>query len=121
MSASLTNLLILQSTAYTMSGSAPAVNVPLAVSTLAVDVNVTAVGGTSPTLALFLERQGADGIWYSIWAPAAVTAAGAVSTSVGPGCATPASLTGMLRLRWQLGGTTPSFTFSASVVARAMG
>ena len=121
MSASLNNLLILESTAYTASGNAPAVSVPLAVSTLAVDVNVTAASGTSPTLQLVLERQGADGIWYAVWSPTSITAVGTASTSVGPGCATAASLTGAIRLRWVVGGTTPSFTFSASIVARAMG
>ncbi len=121
MSASLNNLIIGEPQTVTASGQLPAVLVPLAVSTAAVDVNVTAASGTSPTLAFFLERQGADGVWYPVWSPAAVTAPGQLSTSVGPGCATAEVLTGSIRLRWTVGGTTPSFTFSASVVARAMG
>lgn len=86
--------------------------------TLAVDVNVTAVSGTTPTLDVFLERQGADGVWYQVWHPTQIIAVGQASTSVGPGAATPAVLTSKLRLRWAIGGTTPSFTFSASIWAR---
>lgn len=84
---------------------------------LAVDVDVTAVSGTAPTLTLRLERQGEDGVWYDTgWAPPAVTAAGVVSASVGPGCTTNVVLTDNVRLRWTVGGTSPSFTFSASLV-----
>lgn len=110
-------ILDLASTAYTASGnSGPLQTGPLY--TLAVDVNVTATSGTSPTLTLFLDRLGADGNWYPIWSPTAVTAAGVVSTSVGPGCATAEVPTNNIRLRWVLGGTSPSFTFSASIIGR---
>ena len=89
--------------------------------TLAVDINVSAVSGTSPTLNFVLERLGAVGVWYSVgWAPSQITAVGTASTSVGPGCATNAVLTGQVRLRWTIGGTTPSFTFSASIIGRAI-
>lgn len=85
---------------------------------LAVDVNVSAVSGTTPSLSLFLERQGADGVWYAIWSPAAITAVGAVSTSIGPGCVIAEVPTGTGRLRWTISGTTPVVTFSASVISR---
>ncbi len=116
--ASLNNLLTQASATYTASGSSASLNVPLAITTAAVDVNVTAASGTSPTLALYLDRQGADGIWYNVWTSSSITAAGTASTSVGPGCVTGAVLTGAIRLRWVLGGTSPSFTFSASIVGR---
>ncbi|HVA05514.1 MAG TPA: hypothetical protein VNG12_02115 [Acidimicrobiales bacterium] len=105
------------SAVHTASGSTGPLEVgPL--TTLAVDVNVSAVSGTTPSMSLVVERQGSDGNWYSIWAPSAVTVAGVVSTSIGPGCATAAVVTSVVRLRWSITGTTPSFTFSASVIAR---
>ncbi len=105
------------SAVHTTSGSSGPLEVgPL--TTLAVDVNVSAASGTTPSLSLVVERQASDGNWYAIWAPAALTAVGVVSTSIGPGCATAAVVTSVVRLRWAITGTTPSFTFSASVIAR---
>lgn len=109
----------LPSAAQTASGSAAPVQVG-ATSTVAVDINVSAVSGTSPTLQFNLDRLGADGIWYSAWQSSSINATGQTSTSVGPGCATAAVLTDKIRLRWTIGGTTPSFTFSASLIGRAV-
>ena len=105
-------------TAVTTSGTTGPLSVPSAESELAVDVNVSVVSGTTPTLDLYLEHLGADGVWYTTWHPTQITAVGTASTSVGPGAATPAVLTQTVRLRWAVGGTTPSFTFSASIIAR---
>lgn len=85
---------------------------------LAVDIGVTAASGTSPSIAFFLERQGADANWYAVWSPTALTAAGTISTSIGPGCSTAEILTNTVRLRWEISGTSPSFTFSASIWGR---
>jgi hypothetical protein len=104
-------------TVITASGSSGPLNVgPL--TTLACDVNVVTVAGTSPTLSLVVERQGADGGWYPMWTPAAITAAGITSTSIGPGCATNQVVPATIRFRWTLGGTSPSFTYSVSIVGR---
>ena len=111
--------LALEPTAYTASGSSGSISlgpVPRAIQALAVDVNVSAASGTSPSLTLILERLAADGNWYQIWSPTAITAAGTASTSVGPGCATAQVFTQTIRLRWVISGTSPSFTFSASIV-----
>ena len=75
-------------------------------------------GTGTPTITFFLERQGADGNWYPIWSPTAITTTGITSTSVGPGCATDAVVTENIRLRWTVSGTTPSFTTSISIIAR---
>jgi hypothetical protein len=89
---------------------------------LAVDLNVTNVGGTgTPTMTLFLERLGADQVWYPVWSPSGITANGITSTTVGPGCSTNAIVTSTIRLRWVLTGTSPVFTFSASIVSRSQG
>lgn len=105
-------------TAITTAGETPTLLVgPL--STLAVDIDVTTITGTgTPTITFFLERQGADGNWYPIWSPTAITTTGITSTSVGPGCATDAVVTENIRLRWTVSGTTPSFTTSISIIAR---
>lgn len=110
-------LLNLPSAAQTVSGNSANLDCT-AVSTVAVDVNVTAVSGVAPTLNAFLDRLGADGVWYPAWSAAQITAAGVTSTSVGPGCAVGQVLSATVRLRWVIGGTTPSFTFSASVTGR---
>ena len=110
-------ILNLPSTVTTTSGETDQLQTGL-LYTLAVDVNVSAASGTSPTLTLFLDRLGADGVWYPIWSPTAVTAVGQLSTSIGPGCVVAEVPTNNIRLRWTLGGTTPSFTFSASIIGR---
>ena len=112
-------LLNLPSAAQTASGVSAGLLVRQS-PTIAVDINVSAVSGTTPTLNLFVERLGADGVWYTLWNPTQITAVGTASTSIGPGCAIAAVLTNQVRLRWVLGGTTPSFTFSASIIARAI-
>lgn len=89
--------------------------------TIAVDVNVSTVSGSTPSMTLYLERLGADGVWYEAWSSSAITAAGQTSTSIGPGCATAQVLTGSIRLRWAITGTSPSFTFSASIVSNGFG
>lgn len=105
------------SAAQTVSGASANLGTG-AVSTLAVDVSVTAVAGTAPTLNLFADRLGADGVWYQMWASAQITAAGVASTAIGPGLAIAQSFGATCRLRWTIAGTTPSFTFSASIIGR---
>lgn len=86
---------------------------------LSVDVNVSAVAGTNtPSMTLYVDRLGADGVWYPIYTSSAVTAAAVVSTSLGRGAATNATFGATARLRWVITGTTPSFTFSASIVGK---
>jgi hypothetical protein len=92
---------------------------------LAVDVTVSAfTGGTSPSVTFFLDRLGADGVWYRVWTSAALTSAGATSVQIGPypsgtGIFT-AVLTGTARFGWSFGGTVQptAVTFSASVYGR---
>lgn len=87
--------------------------------TCTVDIDITVLSGSSPTLTVFLEREGADGVWYPIYSPSALNATGLTSTSVGPGCPTNAVLTSQLRFRWLIGGTsTPTVTFSVSIIGR---
>lgn len=89
-------------------------------SELAVDVNVVGNQGTSPTLTISLTRKGADGIYYPIWTPSAIsTSTAKLSTAVGAGCAISQSIGSTVRLEWVIGGTsTPGFTFSCSILGK---
>jgi hypothetical protein len=84
-------------------------------SELAVDVSITAVSGTTPSATFSVDRQGADLLWYTVYTSAAQTVAGTLSTSVGVGAVTNTAFGDTVRLRWTITGTTPSFTFTASI------
>ena len=87
---------------------------------LAVDVNITAKGGTTPTIQFFVDRIGADGIAYNVWASTVVnnTAPTQVSTSIGSGFSTNQSFGSSIQFRYVTGGTTPSWTFSNSLIGK---
>lgn len=75
-------------------------------STARVQLNVTAASGTSPTLNVVVEDT-LDGVnWNTVGTFAQRVAAGREVINL----ATP--FTDRLRVRWTIGGTTPSFTFS---------
>ncbi len=102
------------SAAYTASGNSGDITVGW-YDELAVDANITVVTGTSPTLTLAVDRKGADGSYYQIYASTQITGVTQVSTSIGPGCLITHSLGATARLRWVIGGTSPSFTMSHSI------
>jgi hypothetical protein len=85
---------------------------------LTVDVNVTSLSGTSPTLQMFVDRKGADGVYYPIWQSATITAATAVSTTIGAGMSIAQGFGSLVRLRWVIGGTGPNVTFSGSMIGK---
>jgi hypothetical protein len=93
-------------------------------STIAVDVNCTNQQGTSPTLEIFVDRLGADGLTYfNMWDSTAISVSSAssgspvqIKRSIGPGCATTEEIGASGRVRWQIGGSsTPGAQFSISV------
>lgn len=110
-------VLYLASAAYTASGSSVAAATD-SMERLFVGVNVTAVSGSTPSMTLTLETLGLDGVWYPVWTSSAITAAGKVTASIGPGLATAQSFADQVRLSWAITGTTPSFTFTASITGR---
>jgi hypothetical protein len=85
---------------------------------LAVDANITAVAGGNPTLQFFLDRKGADNVYYPIWQSVTYTTTSQVSASVGAGMSIAQSFGSTVRLRWVIGGTVPGWTFSGSIVAK---
>ena len=108
------NLTILPSTTVTASGSQ---SVPLDVSQmdeLAVFLVVSAASGTTPSLTVTVQDSPDGTNWADAYSFPAVTAASTVlragwqdlKMSVGH----------YLRARWQVSGTSPSFTFSVKVV-----
>lgn len=83
---------------------------------IAIDLNVSVLGGTSPTVQFFWDRLGDDGQYYAIWTSAVISATGKTSTTLGPGCAVNVNLGMTGRLRWVFGGTSPTATFSGSII-----
>lgn len=105
---------LVASAARTATGSSAAIPVGAGAASLEVELEITAVSGTSPTMVLgvswsvdgtnFGTNDGAADVFAS------VTAVGNVVKSI------PVRAPYM-QLTWTLGGTTPSFTFSVLDVA----
>lgn len=93
------------------------------VSMLAVDITVTSfAGGASPSITFFVDRLGADGVYYRLYTSAAINSASATSVQIGPFPAGTGIVTGLLtqtaRFGWTFAGAPTSVTFSASVIGR---
>lgn len=74
-------------------------------------LDVTAVSGTSPTLNVKIEVQNPLGDWYEIAAFAQKTATGKEAKQV-------TIFGSKLRVNCVIGGTSPSFTFSLTAIAK---
>jgi hypothetical protein len=86
---------------------------------LAVDINATAKTGTSPTIQFLVDRLGADGVWYNVWTSSVVsTVTTTISQSIGAGLTLASSFGGTVRFKWVLGGTTPTWTYSVSIIGK---
>lgn len=85
---------------------------------LAIDVNVTAISGTTPTITFSYQRKGSDGIYYTVWTGTAISTVSAQSTSIGLGATTNHSIGFIGRISWAVTGTGPSVTFTASVYGK---
>lgn len=79
-------------------------------------VDATAVSGTTPTLDVYLDRKGPDGNYLAIAHLTQITSVEDEEASVGPGLTNTEMLGETVRIRWVVGGTTPSFTASISLV-----
>ena len=87
---------------------------------LAIDINLTSKQGTSPTVQFFIDRLGADSVFYPIWQSAVQSTTPAqVSTSIGAGLAISQSFGGTIQFRWSIGGSsTPGYTYSVSLIGK---
>jgi len=108
------NLHLVPQTTQTASGTQ---SVPLDVSLMtemSAFLAVTSVAGTSPSLTVTLQDS-ADGVnWANVYAFPAVTSAGTVLRAGWSDFKF--SLGRYLQATWSISGTSPSFTFSVSVV-----
>lgn len=99
------------SATFTASGQNAGLGGYGSVDVLRVQLDVTAVSGTSPTLDVVIEDT-LDGVnWNTVGTFAQKTAVGREVINI----TTPFS--DRLRVRWTIGGTTPSVTFAVDWVA----
>jgi len=83
------------------------------ISALEVEIKVTAVSGTNPTLDVYIEGKfEATGDYKPLASQTGINATGIWFFTINP------LIFRYIRVRWVVGGTSPSFTFS--VVAQAM-
>lgn len=103
---------LVPSAARTASGNGPT-SAGFAGSThLRAQVNVSAASGTTPSLTVVIEDSIDGGVtWHSVMSVPALTAAGVQTARtdavVGPD----------VRARWEITGTTPSFTFEVLLMS----
>lgn len=103
---------VVAAAARTASGDSGALTNYGPAATLRAQLAVTAAAGTSPTLNVVIEDSLDGTNWYAIGTFAQRTAAGTEVLNI----TTPFADT--VRVRWTIGGTTPSFTFSVVVFAQ---
>ncbi|RSN13745.1 hypothetical protein DMH25_08110 [Streptomyces sp. WAC 01325] len=72
-------------------------------------LNVTAASGTTPTLDVVIEDSFDGAVWNQVAAFTQKTATGVQALDV------TGMFTDRLRVRWTIGGTTPSFTFDVKL------
>lgn len=85
--------------------------------------NITALAGTSPTITFIVEgKDPVSGNYYTILTSAALAVTGLTALTVYPGATAAANVTVSLplartfRVRWTVGGTTPSVTVSLGAI-----
>lgn len=105
---------ILASAARTASGTADLGAIPAMFQELLVYLDVTAVTGTTPTMTVTYQSSPDGASWYDNTAGTAITAAGKQVIKI------PTTCGNFGRLSYAIGGTTPSFTFSAVVEGKRL-
>jgi hypothetical protein len=87
-----------------------------------ITIDITAVSGTSPTAVFTLQRfDPVSGKYIDIIASAVVNTISTITLACGPlilavaNKAARESLPPLFRVKWVIGGTTPSFTFTVAV------
>jgi len=89
---------------------------------IAVDVNVSAKQGTSPTLQILIYRKDAFGNYFQLWDSTATSVNSPpvqIFKSIGPGCTVTEELGSTIRMNWNIGGSaTPGAQFTASIIAK---
>jgi hypothetical protein len=109
-------LTLLPSAARTATSTAEIGGVVSEFDSIDIFLDVTAVSGTNPTMTVTYQASVDGGVtWFDVTSGAAITTAIKQSINV------PSKLGAMGRLSYVIGGTTPSFTFSAIAQVRRSG
>lgn len=101
----------LYSGTVTASGNSADIDVST-VSALDVELKVTAVSGTTPTMDVYIEGKfEATGDYKTLASQTGITGTGTWFFTINP------LIFRYIRVRWNVGGTSPSFTFTAAAQA----
>lgn len=112
----LQTITVLASAARTATGTADIGDAVASFDTVDVFIDVTAVSGTSPTMTVTYQSSVDGGTtWFDGVASTAITATGRQVLSI------TSKVGSRARLSYVIGGTTPSFTFSAIAQMRRSG
>ncbi|GLY55330.1 hypothetical protein [Lentzea sp. NBRC 102530] len=104
-------------TARTATGNGTALTLPDDVAELFVGIDITAVSGTTPTLVVQVQQQDANDVWQTLAATSSLNATGQATLHLPAGSFVLLG-GGQARIRWVIGGTTPSFTFRVGIHGR---
>jgi hypothetical protein len=89
---------------------------------LSVDLTLTSfTGGASPSINVLTKRKGADGVYYTVDTPTAITAAGPISRSIGGGLGISSTFTGfgdVVQVSVVITGAPTAASWSVSVTAK---
>lgn len=104
-------------TARTATGNGTAITLPDDIAELFIGLDITAVSGTSPTLVLQVQQQDANGVWQTLAATSSLNTVTTATLHLPAGSFVLLG-GGQMRIRWVIGGTTPSFTFRVGIHGR---
>lgn len=107
--------ILVASGAQTVSGQTGVLQSYGGYSVLRMQINVTAVSGTTPSMTLFVEDTLDGTNWNIVDTSAAITATGVVVRNI----TTP--FADRIRIRWAITGTTPSLTFEVRAACQSPG
>lgn len=111
---------VVLNTSGNQTGLAASADLPVgAYRELAVDFNLTSLtGGAAPTLAVVVLRKGADGTYYSIDSPAALSAVGKLSRSLGAGLAQNVAFGATIQVQVVVTGAPTGAAWTLSIIGK---
>ena len=109
---------------FAATGTQTSADLPVgSLSELAIDINVSTLTGTAPTLQVTVNRKGVDGQYYQIYQGASIAATGKQSVSIGAGFSgsntAPVAFGSLLQIVVVGGGTAiTSAVYTISVIGK---
>jgi hypothetical protein len=115
-------ILYRQSSTVTVSGGTGSLNVSQ-FNYVSMMVNVSAATGTTPSIVFSFvlndDAVAGNGFKFDVGDTVPITVAPTLATmSVGPGCVANAVLPNFVSVNWTVSGTTPSFTFTLTLIGK---